>query len=258
MDRVNSHNDFGHDDSTINIINTVLCFAAPPLLGHSVVLCQTIATCDLCQWLRQLGNYMACISRTICCHNFCRSLFQSHPRCPHSDPIIAMLSPSPAKVDSMVYDKYNISIEMILQFYSLIIIVRVHSSFVETSVIFRLPQSVLWCCWLGDRKGILPVKKLEWWGAGVVICLEWGADLHMAQLMPLPLTVCCFRKILIVFTFLVPAYLLVPEKRPLNRCVYYMYLSQCCFKTVTFSMVHCYCSRGLISFVTAFSPSPQI
>jgi len=32
-------------------------------------------------------------------------------------------------------------------------------------------------------------KKLEWWGAGMVICLEQGADLHMAQLMPLPLTV---------------------------------------------------------------------
>jgi len=26
-------------------------------------------------------------------------------------------------------------------------------------------------------------------GAGMVICLERGADLHMAQLMPLPLTV---------------------------------------------------------------------
>ena len=33
-------------------------------------------------------------------------------------------------------------------------------------------------------------KKTEWWGAGVVICLERGAGLHMAQLMPLPLTVC--------------------------------------------------------------------
>jgi len=29
----------------------------------------------------------------------------------------------------------------------------------------------------------------EWWGAGVVICLEQGADLHMAQLMPLPLSI---------------------------------------------------------------------
>ena len=35
----------------------------------------------------------------------------------------------------------------------------------------------------------------EWWGAGMVICLEQGADLHMAQLMPLPLTAFCFSKI---------------------------------------------------------------
>jgi len=48
-------------------------------------------------------------------------------------------------------------------------------------------------------------KKLEWWGTGVVICLERGADLHTAQLMPLPLTVSCFSKIQIGFTFLVPA-----------------------------------------------------
>jgi len=40
----------------------------------------------------------------------------------------------------------------------------------------------------------------------VVICLERGADLHMAQLMPLPLTVSCSSKIQIGFTFLVPAY----------------------------------------------------
>jgi len=38
----------------------------------------------------------------------------------------------------------------------------------------------------------------------VVICLERGADLHMAQLMPLPLTVSCFSKVEIGFTFLVP------------------------------------------------------
>ena len=47
--------------------------------------------------------------------------------------------------------------------------------------------------------------KTEWWGAGMVICLERCADLHMAQLMPLPLTVDCFSKILIGFTFLVLA-----------------------------------------------------
>jgi len=65
--------------------------------------------------------------------------------------------------------------------------------------------SVLLRCWLGGRKGIRPVKT-EWWGAGVVICLERGADLHTAQLMPLPLTVSCFSKILIGFAFLVPVH----------------------------------------------------
>ena len=40
----------------------------------------------------------------------------------------------------------------------------------------------------------------------MVICLERGADLHMAQLMPLPLTVSCFSKIQIGFTFLVLAH----------------------------------------------------
>jgi len=54
----------------------------------------------------------------------------------------------------------------------------------------------------------------------VVICLERGADLHMAQLMPLPLTVSCFSKILIGFTFLVPAHLGSPGKRAVKRvCV---------------------------------------
>ena len=41
----------------------------------------------------------------------------------------------------------------------------------------------------------------------MVICLERDADLHMAQLMPLPLTVSCLSKIQIGFTFLVPAHL---------------------------------------------------
>jgi len=41
-------------------------------------------------------------------------------------------------------------------------------------------------------------------GAGVVVCLQRGADLHMAQLMPLPLTVSYSSKIKIGFTFLVP------------------------------------------------------
>ena len=78
--------------------------------------------------------------------------------------------------------------------------------------------SVLWCCWSGSRKGIRRVKT-ERWGAGMVICLERGADLQMAQLMLLPLTVSCFSKIRIGFTFLVPAHPGSPGKGPLNRCV---------------------------------------
>jgi len=46
----------------------------------------------------------------------------------------------------------------------------------------------------------------------MVICLERGADLLMAQLMPVPLTVFCSSKIQIGFTFLVPAYLDFPGK----------------------------------------------
>ena len=62
-------------------------------------------------------------------------------------------------------------------------------------------------------------------GAGVVICLERCADLHMAQLMPLPLTVSCFSKIQIGFTFLVPVYLGSSGQRAVKRvcvcvCVY--------------------------------------
>jgi len=73
---------------------------------------------------------------------------------------------------------------------------------------------------LGGRKGIRPVKKLEWWGTGMVICLERDADLHMAQLMPLPLTVSCFSKIQTGFTFLVPAHLGSHGKRAVKRvCV---------------------------------------
>ena len=53
----------------------------------------------------------------------------------------------------------------------------------------------------------------------MVICLERGADLHMAQLIPLPLTVSCISKIQIGFTFLVPAHLGSPDKGLLNGCV---------------------------------------
>ena len=54
----------------------------------------------------------------------------------------------------------------------------------------------------------------------MVIYPERGADLHMAQLMPLPLTVSCFSKIQTGFTFLVPTHMGSPGKRAVKRvCV---------------------------------------
>ena len=66
----------------------------------------------------------------------------------------------------------------------------------------------------------------------MVICLEQGADLHTAQLMPLPLTVSCFSKIQIGFTFLVPAHQGSPGKRAVKRVCLWVKLSEM-FVTVT-------------------------
>ena len=68
-----------------------------------------------------------------------------------------------------------------------------------------------WCCRLGGRKSIWSVKT-EQRGAGVVICLERDANLHITQLMPLPLSVYGFSKIQIGFSFLVPGHPGSPEK----------------------------------------------
>jgi len=72
----------------------------------------------------------------------------------------------------------------------------------------------------------LLVGRQEWHPAckkltvGVFICMERGADLHITQLTPLPLTVPCFSKNQIGFTFLVPADPGSPGKRAVKRvCV---------------------------------------
>ena len=86
--------------------------------------------------------------------------------------------------------------------------------------------SVLWCCWLGGRKGIQPVKN---WVTGCWHSYLSGAryaDLHMAQRMPLPLTVSCFSKIHVGFTFLVLAHPGSPGQRAVKRvCVCVMLCS---------------------------------
>ena len=71
---------------------------------------------------------------------------------------------------------------------------------------------------VGRQEGHPAFKKTEWWGAGMVICLERGADLHIAQLMPLPLTVSCFSKIQIGLPLWYRLTRVVPDKGPLNGC----------------------------------------
>jgi len=62
----------------------------------------------------------------------------------------------------------------------------------------------------------------------VIICVERGADLHIARLMPLPLTVSCSIKIQIGFTFLVPAHPDRPGQRAIKRvCVCVLHSVQC-------------------------------
>ena len=78
----------------------------------------------------------------------------------------------------------------------------------------------------------------------MVTCLGRGADLHMAQLMPLPLTVCCFSKIQIGFTFLVLAHLGSPGQRAVKLvCVFF-------FSSFDFGIFECrvliFCSVQVI------------
>jgi len=47
---------------------------------------------------------------------------------------------------------------------------------------------------VGWQEGHPACKKTDWWSAGMVICLEQDADLRIAQLMPLPLTISCSSK----------------------------------------------------------------
>jgi len=99
---------------------------------------------------------------------------------------------------------------------------------------------------VGRQEGHPACKKLS---GGVLVWLSvWIlADLHMAQLIPLPLTVSCFTKIQIVFTFLVPVHLGSPGKRAIKwvcvgvgssghyltaavamSCVFIAFCSYCC------------------------------
>jgi len=83
-------------------------------------------------------------------------------------------------------------------------------------------SSVLWCCWLGDRKDIHPVKN--WVSGEVLAWLSVWSEVQMisygpmVHLMPLPPRHLLLHWSPEWFTFLVPVTWVVLEKRPLNRC----------------------------------------
>ena len=76
----------------------------------------------------------------------------------------------------------------------------------------------------------------------MVICLERGADLHRAQLMPLPLTVSCFSKIEIGLPFWYRLTRVVPDKGPLNVCV--------CVCVLTTYLLSCHCDHCVRLVIT--------
>ena len=82
-----------------------------------------------------------------------------------------------------------------------------------TTCLVLFPQLV------GLQEGHPVCKKNCGGGTGVVICLERGADLHMAQLMPLPLTVSCFSEVQIGLPFWYWLTWVDLDKGPLNRCM---------------------------------------
>jgi len=92
----------------------------------------------------------------------------------------------------------------------------------------------------------------------MVICLKRGADLHMVQLMPLPLTVSCFSKIQIGFTFLVLAYLGCPGQSAVKRvcCVCFL-LRAVLRKTVAREETQATCRETDMFITTLRSPNRQ-
>ena len=108
--------------------------------------------------------------------------------------------------------------------------------------------------------------KTEWWDAGMVMCPGQGADLHMAQLMPLPLNISCFsesRLVLPCWFYLSspgsPGYSQTKSKRAIKWlcvCVYWLPLSAIyilIFGCWTVSLfVHCqhvHLSRSTLRFI---------
>ena len=107
---------------------------------------------------------------------------------------------------------------------------------------------------VGWQEGHPACKKTECWGAGMVVCLKWDADLHTAQLMPMPLTVSCYSKIKIGLTFLVLAHLGSPGQRAVKRacvcvCDPIWHISSCSHVATLWTAVPLLLYSALVNFV---------
>jgi len=98
----------------------------------------------------------------------------------------------------------------------------------------------------------------------MVICLEQGADLHMAQLMPLPLIVSCYSKIQIGFTFLVPAHPVSPGKRDVKWvcvCVWVSHYRKSILRQTSDNLMtnrKIFCKSGPRSFIVGRDRTAQL
>ena len=100
-------------------------------------------------------------------------------------------------------------IVLILLIYQYCLLLRSFSSFSALTLL------------VGRQEGHLACKRLS---GEVLAWLSVWSEVHMVQWMPLPLTVSCFSKILIGFTFLVPAHAGSPGQRAvkgMRTCVCY-------------------------------------
>jgi len=93
---------------------------------------------------------------------------------------------------------------------------------------------------VGWQEGHLACKKTEWWDAGMVTCLDQSANLHMAHLMPLPLTISCSGKSRLVLPFWWQLTRVVPDK-----------IQEGCKTVVCICVCVCACVRACILLLSA-------
>jgi len=71
-----------------------------------------------------------------------------------------------------------------------------HSTYTDIHIPLLFAVGFLHCFyavgWVAGRASSM--YRTEWWDSSVVVCLGRGADLHMAQQMPLSLTISCSSK----------------------------------------------------------------